>query len=193
MALAIAAPALAATGWDALPEEEDTYVDFEMLAAKYEYYSSTSGGYGANGTYYANWDDNKGVVKDTLGRAYFEASTPSAADVLALYPGVDFTNLKAKVTITNVKGVASVNLAASPVNFVPALDIAGIDNKNVFTATFPLALDTDYEYMYVFAAASAADVVATITITAGDTTLPATFLYKGVTLTADATTDNGCE
>jgi len=203
MALAIAAPALAATGWDALPEEEETYADFEMVAQKYEYYSSTTGGYGVNGTYFANWDDNKGIVKDTMGRVYFEVTLPTATDAAKLYPGVNFSNLAISVKITNVKGVAPVDLTAATVNYAPALLTDDINSSSVYapaavTKTLGAAEQT-VKLMYVFAAASAADVVATVTITAGNTTLPATFLYQGVEITAAAasatsytfTTDDG--
>jgi hypothetical protein len=192
MALAIAVPALAATGWDALPDEEETYVDFQMVAAKYEFYGSTAAGYAANGTYYANWDDSKGIVKDTMGRVYFEAVIPSAADVAALYPGVDFSNLKVSVKITNVKAAAACTLGVGTVTDPAALTATPTSGSNKYTFTADLTVlpptgsqgEQTLKAMYVFSAASAADVVATISITAGATALPATFLYKSVTVTA---------
>jgi len=186
LALAIAAPAFAATGWDALPTETETYDDFAMVAEKYEYYQSTSGGFGVNGVYFADWDDSKGIVKDTLGRVYFEATLPTATDAAALYPGVDFANLTINLKLTNVKGVADCAITAVP-NYFPALATANISTKNVYSVDVAKTLgvaEQTAKFMFVFAAASAADVLATISITAGDTTLPATFLYKGVTITA---------
>jgi LPXTG-motif cell wall-anchored protein len=194
MALAIAVPALASTGWDKPEPTPTSYDDFAMTAAKYEWYSATTGGYGANGVYFPNWNDSKGIVRDTLGRVYFTATLPKASDAAALYPGVDFSNLTVKITITNVKGVQFVDLSASPIDYAPALSTAGISSKNVFTATATGTLGTSTQtlkYMYVFQAADAADVVASITITAGAVALPTTFLYKSVQVTAAADT-TGC-
>lgn len=190
MALAIAMPTLAATGWDKPATTPPTYDDFEMAASKYEWYATSTGGYGANGVYFPDWDDKKGVVQDTLGRVYFEYVIPTAADVAALYPGVDFSNLTVKVKITNVKAVKAVDLTATPVVYDPVLGTSGIDSKGVFTATLTApapqsgtgAKAQALDAMFVFRAAKAADVVATITISAGAAALPTTFLYKTKTI-----------
>ncbi len=191
MALAIALPALAATGWDKPEVDPEEHDDFAMTAQKYEWYSSSSSGYGADGNYFADWDDKKGVVKDTLGRAYFTVTLPTAADAAALYPGVDFSNLSVSIKITNVKAVQEIDLTAGTVDYAPTLStsITGFDAaKKLFSGTkTPPALTTaaqTVKYMYVFRAADAANVVATISITAGDDTLPATFLKGTTTITA---------
>jgi LPXTG-motif cell wall-anchored protein len=189
MALAIAVPALASTGWDKPEPTPTNYDDFAMTAAKYEWYSATTGGYGANGVYFPNWNDSNGIVRDTLGRVYFTATLPKASDAAALYPGVDFSNLTVKITLTNVKGVQQVDLSATPIDYAPVLSTAGISSKNVYTATATGTLGASTQtlkYMYVFRAADAADVVASITITAGAVALPTTFLYKGVQVNAGA-------
>lgn len=191
LALAIAAPALAATGWDKPVAPPASYADFGMSAAKYEWYSASTGGYGANGVYFPNWNDSNGIVRDTLGRAYFTATLPKATDAAALYPGVSFANLTVKITLTNVKAVQMVDLTATPVQYAPTLSDSGVSSKNVFTVSFTAALSTDAQtlkYMYVFRAADAADVVASVSITAGAVALPTTFLYKGVQVTAAAET-----
>lgn len=191
LVLAIAAPALAATGWDKPEPTPTTYDDFAMTAAKYEWYAASTGGYGANGVYFPNWNDSNGIVRDTLGRAYFTATLPKAGDAAALYPGVDFTNLTVKITITNVKAVQMVDLNALSIDYAPVLGTSGINSKNVFTATATGSLAATAQtlkYMYVFRAADAADVVASISITAGAVALPTTFLYKGTQVTAAADT-----
>jgi len=195
MALAIAMPTLAATGWDKPATPPPTYDDFEMAADKYEYYSASAGGYGANGVYFPKWDDKKGIVKDTLGRVVFRFTLPKKADAEALYPGVDFSaGVTVTFKITNIKGLSYVDTAT---NFFPALITeAATISKNVYKDSVTLPLGTaaaDKEYMFVFAAASAADVVASITISAGDDELAATFVYNKVVVTADKTTANGCD
>ncbi len=196
MAFAIAMPTLAATGWDKPATTPPTYDDFEMAVDKYEYYSASAGGYGANGVYFPNWDDKKGIVKDTLGRVVFSFVLPKLADAQALYPGVDFTQpVTVNFKITNIKGVQN----ATSANFYPTLSTDPSffsSSKNQYTGELTYTLGTaeiEGEYMFVFAAASAADVVATMTISAGDDELAATFVYSKVVVTADATTLNGCD
>lgn len=189
MALALAAPTLAATGWDKPQTTPPNYGDFAMTAEKYEWYSATVGRYGANGIYFPVWNDSRGVVQDTLGRVYFTATLPTAADAAALYPGVSFQNLTINIKITNVKAVREVDLETSPVVYDPMLGTSGVDNKNVFTDSKSAALGASAQtlkYMFVFRAASAGDIVASINISAGATALPTTFLYKGYQVTAGA-------
>lgn len=191
--LLAAVPTLAATGWDKPQPTPQNYDDFEMTANKYEWYSASTGGYGINGNYFPNWNDNNGIVRDTLGRVYFTVKLPKAGDAAALYPGVSFSNLTVKITITNVKAVRMVDLNASAVDYYPNLSNEGINSNNVYTATASGSLSDVAQllkYMYVFRAADAANVVASISISAGAVSLPATFLYRNVQVTADTSSSS---
>jgi hypothetical protein len=184
LALSLAMPALAASGWDKPEEETGTYAGFSLTVEKYEYYPSVSGGYPADGTYYPEWDDAKGIVRDTRGRVVFTVTIPDREDLEALYPGVNFHNLKLTFTITNVKGVAEVDLYNDPVDYTPDF-LTNEIKDNVFTHEESLGKEKkssgdgeSYAFMYVFSAAGEGDVVASVSLTAGSDELGAFFTYQ---------------